>query len=59
MVYLTEINEKYGYKGIVYSDRLIDVNKIIADKKLTVESTLQLHKLKTENDLKKPAIYSI
>lgn len=59
MVYLTDLNEKYGYKGLVYSDRLIDANKIIADKNLTVENTLQLHRFKVENGIKKPAIYPI
>lgn len=59
MVYLTDLNKEYGFKGTVYSDRLVDVSKIIEDKNLTVESTLQLHRTKIENDIEKPAIYPI
>ncbi len=59
MVYLTDLNTAYGYKGTVFSDRLVDANKIIADKNLTVERTLQLHRSKMENGFEKPAIYSI
>lgn len=59
MVYLKDINEKYGYKGIVYNNRLIDVKKIITDKNLKVKNTLQLYKFTHENGLRKPPIFSI
>lgn len=57
MVHLTDFNEKYGYKGLVYNDRLTDANKIIADKNLEVESTLQLFRMRYENGLRKPPIF--
>jgi len=59
MVYLQEANEKYGLKGLVYSDRLVDANQIMADKNLDVEYTLQLHKYRIENDIEKPAVFPI
>ncbi|WP_033960204.1 hypothetical protein [Psychroserpens jangbogonensis] len=59
MVYLKDINEKYGYKGIVYNNRLIDVNKIITDKNLKVKNTLQLYKFTYDNGNRKPPIFSI
>ena len=59
MVYLTDLNPRYGFEGTVYSDRLVDVNKIIADKNLKVENTLQLHRSKVEDGIEKPAIYPI
>lgn len=58
MVYLRELNEKYGFKGIVYNDRLVDVNKIIADKNIEVENTLQLYKFRIENDRRMPPVFS-
>jgi len=59
MVKLYDVGEKYGYKGILYTDRLPCVEKIIADKNLRVENTLQLSGLKVENGIEKPAIYSM
>lgn len=59
MVHLQDLNEKYGFKGVVYNDRLIDANKIIADKNLEVENTLQLFRLRFENDRWKPPIFSM
>lgn len=57
MVYLKDIDDRFGYKAIVYSDRLINVNKIIADKNLKVESTLQLYKFRSEHGLRKPPVF--
>lgn len=59
MVYLKDIDEKYGYKGIVYNDRLINVNKIIADKNLTVKNTLQLYRFRSEDGLRTPPVFPI
>ena len=59
MTYLRDINEKYGYKGIVYNNRLIDVKKIIKDKNLKIKNTLQLYKFTYDNGLRKPPIFSI
>jgi hypothetical protein len=59
MVYLKDIDEKYGYMGIIYSDRLVNVNEIIADKNLKVENTLQLYKFRFENGLRKLPIFPI
>ncbi|MFK7774196.1 MAG: hypothetical protein AB8F94_18755 [Saprospiraceae bacterium] len=59
MVHLTDFNKKYGYKGLVYNDRLIDANKIIVAKNLKVEKTLQLFRLRFENDIRKPPIFSM
>ncbi|WP_323786833.1 hypothetical protein [Psychroserpens sp.] len=59
MTYLKDTNEKYGYKGIVFNDRLIDVKKIITDKNLKVKNTLQLYKFTYENGQQKPPIFSI
>ena len=59
MVYLRDIDEKYGYKGIIYNNRLINVNKIIADKKLTVDNTLQLYKFRLENNQRTPPVFPI
>lgn len=58
MVYLTDCNEAYGFQGMVYSDRLVDTDKIIKDKNLTVESTVQLHKLREVNGMLKPSVFS-
>ena len=57
MVYLRDIGKKYGYKGMIFNDRLIHVNEIIKDKKLDVEHTLQLYRLKEDNGLSKPPIF--
>lgn len=59
MVYLRDIDTKYGYKGIMYNNRLLNVNKIIADKNLEVESTLQLFRFSNKNGLRQPPIFPI
>jgi len=59
MVHLKDLNEKYGYKGVVYNNRLLDVNKIIADKDLVVENTIQMSRLRFLKGLRKLPIFPI
>ena len=59
MTYLRDLNETYGYKGIVYNNRLLNVKKIIEDKNLKVKNTLQLYKFTYESGRREPPIFSI
>ena len=59
MVYLKDIDKKYWYKGIMYSNRLINVNEIITNKNLDVQNTLQSYKFRVNNGLRKPPIFPI
>ena len=59
MVYLKDIDTQYGYKAIVYSGRLLNVNKIIEDKNLEVDKTLQLYKFSNESGVRKPPVFSM
>lgn len=59
MVYLLDFNEKHGFKGTIYSDRITDVNKIIKDRNLEVENTLQLYNFRFENEVRKLPIFSL
>ncbi len=59
MCSLKEFDKKRGYNGTVYSDRLVDVNKIIADKKLDVKNISQLYSFRYKNGVKKLPIFSI
>lgn len=59
MVYLKDYNEKYGFKGLVYSNRLRDVSQIIKDKKLEVDRLLQLFKLRLKDGNNMPPIFPI
>ncbi|MEE9371588.1 MAG: hypothetical protein V3V00_00890 [Saprospiraceae bacterium] len=59
MVYLKDKDTKYGYKGIVYNDRLINVKEIIVDKNLDIDYTLQLYKFRFKNGIRKLPIFPI
>ncbi len=59
MCSLKEFDKKKGYKGIVYSDRLLDINKVIKDKKLNVENISQMYYFRYKDSVRKPPIYSI
>ena len=59
MVYLKDIDTKYGYKGMIYNNRLVNVNDIISDKKLDVEKTLQLYKFRFEDGIRKLPVFPI
>lgn len=59
MVYLKDIDEKYGYKGMIYNDRLIHVKEIIDDKNLEVENTLQLFKFRYDKGDRKLPVFPI
>lgn len=59
MVYLRDIDDKYGFKGIVYSDRLVNVKEIIQDKHIDVEGTLQLYKFRSDGGERKLPYFSM
>ncbi len=59
MCSLKEFDKKKGYRGIVYSDRLLDVNKVIKDKQLDIENISQMYNFRYDNKVRKLPIYSV
>ncbi len=59
MAYMKDIDEKYGFKGMIYSNRMVDVQEVIKDKEVDVANTLQLYKFRSENGIRKPPIFSL
>lgn len=58
MLDLKDLSKKHGYKGFLYSGRLPEVKKIIEDKNITFDYTLQLRGLSKENGVEKPAMFT-
>lgn len=59
MCSLKEFDQEKGYSGTVYSNRLVDVNKIISDKSLDVENVAQMYYFIHQNNERKPPVFKI
>ncbi len=59
MVYLQDLHKNHGFKGTIYSGRITDVNELITDRNLQVESTMQLYDFRYENEKRKLPIFSL
>lgn len=59
MTYLKEFDKKKGYTGTVYGDRLVEVNKIIKDKKLNIKNISQLYQFRYKDTVRQPPIFPV
>lgn len=59
MVYLKDLHENHGFGGTIYSGRITDVNDLIADRGLKVESTMQLYNFRYEDEKRKLPVFSL